>query len=206
MVFILPAADGAANDCLKTNGTSTGLFFGGCTAAGTVTGSGTTNVLTKWSNGPGSVLADSQITDNGTDVTVNAAGNINLTASAIVTSTAVIRPSITGVTPLGASNRRWTNLFLQDQIFLDAVITPPATTGDQTIDFSAGSVNFAAAATSLVVTSNKVTTSSIIICTVGTNDATLKSVQCVAAAGSFTMFANAAATAETRVNFWVLNQ
>ena len=46
---------------------------------------------------------------------------------------------------------------------------------------------------------------SIIIATVGTNDTTMKSVSAVAAAGSFTLYANAAATAETRVNFMVFN-
>jgi hypothetical protein len=92
------------------------------------------------------------------------------------------------------------------QVFLDATITAGGTVGAQTIDKSAGSVNFAAGATSLVVTSNKVTASSIVTCTVATNDATFKSVQCVPAAGSFTMFASAAATAETRVQFWILNQ
>lgn len=87
---------------------------------------------------------------------------------------------------------------------VSGTVTAGGTTGAQTINKSAGSVNFAAAATSLVVTNSTVTTSSIIICTVATNDATLKSVQCVAGTGSFTMFGNAAAAAETRVNFWVI--
>ncbi len=111
-----------------------------------------------------------------------------------------IRPNSAGVTDLGSSANGF------KQLYIDATITAGGITGNQTIDKSAGSVNFAAAASSLVVTSNKVTTSSIVICTVGTNDTTLKSVQCVAAAGSFTIFGNAAATAETRVNFWILNQ
>jgi hypothetical protein len=87
-----------------------------------------------------------------------------------------------------------------------ATITSGGTTGAQTIDKSAGSVNFAAAATSLVVTSSMVTANSIVLCTIATNDTTLKSVQCVPTSGSFTIFTNAAATAETRVNFWILNQ
>lgn len=103
-------------------------------------------------------------------------------------------------------NKTTDALTVAGQYFTTATITAGGTTGNQTINNSAGSVNFAAAGTSLVVTSNKVTTNSVVICTVATNDATLKSVSCVAAAGSFTMFANAAATAETRVNFWVLNQ
>ena len=47
--------------------------------------------------------------------------------------------------------------------------------------------------------------SSVIIATVATNDSTMKSVVAVAASGSFTLTANAAATAETRVNFIVIN-
>jgi hypothetical protein len=90
-------------------------------------------------------------------------------------------------------------------IVVNKTITAAGTTGAQTINFTAGSVNFAAAATSLVVTNSLVTTSSIIMATVASNDATMKSVQAVAAAGSFTLYANAGATAETRVNFLVLN-
>lgn len=92
------------------------------------------------------------------------------------------------------------------QLFLNATITPVATVGAQTIDKAAGSVNFAAAATSLVVTCDKCTENSIVIATVATNDSALKSVQAVPANGSFTLFGNAPANAETRVNFWVLNQ
>lgn len=84
-------------------------------------------------------------------------------------------------------------------------ITAAGTTGAQTINKIAGSVNFAAAATSLVVTNNLVNANSLILCTVGTNDTTMKSCSAVAAAGSFTIFSNAAATAETRVNFFVIN-
>ncbi len=88
---------------------------------------------------------------------------------------------------------------------LDKTITAGGTTGAQTIDKPAGSVNFAALATSLVVTNSLAATSSVILATVATNDATMTSVQAVAGAGSFTIYANAAATAETRVNFLVLN-
>jgi len=91
------------------------------------------------------------------------------------------------------------------QIILDKTITAAGTTGAQTINKSSGAVNFAAAATSLVVTNSFCTVNSVIQCTVGTNDTTLKSVAVVAAAGSFTMHANAAATAETRVFFSITN-
>ena len=88
---------------------------------------------------------------------------------------------------------------------LDKTVTAAGTTGAQTINKTVGTVNFAAAATSLVVTNSLVTANSIIVATVGTVDTTMKSVVVVAAAGSFTLTANAAATAETRVNFHVFN-
>jgi hypothetical protein len=90
-------------------------------------------------------------------------------------------------------------------ITLGKTNTAAATTGAQTINKSAGTVNFAASATSLVVTNSLVTTTSLIICTVQINDATLKSVVAVPASGSFTLFANVAATAETSVAFLVIN-
>jgi len=84
-------------------------------------------------------------------------------------------------------------------------ITAAGTTGAQTINKPQGSVNFAASATSLVVTNSLVTANSVIMLTIAANDATMKSVSYVPASGSFTIYANAAATAETRVNFRVLN-
>jgi hypothetical protein len=92
-----------------------------------------------------------------------------------------------------------------DGFIVPKTITAVATTGAQTIDKTAGSVNFAAAATSLVVTNSFVDANSVILATVATNDATMKSVAAVASAGSFTLHANAGATAETRVNWFVAN-
>jgi hypothetical protein len=83
-------------------------------------------------------------------------------------------------------------------------ITTTGTTGAQTINKTSGSVNFAAAATSLVVTNSLCTTSSVIICTIGTNDATAADVKAVAGSGTFTIYMTAP-TAETRVNFLITN-
>lgn len=88
---------------------------------------------------------------------------------------------------------------------VDATNTAPGTTGAQTINKSAGTVNFAAAATSLVVTNSLVTASSLVFCTIRTNDATAVIKNVVPAAGSFTINLNAAATAETSVGFIVHN-
>lgn len=87
----------------------------------------------------------------------------------------------------------------------DSTITATGTTGNQTINKPSGTVNFAAAATSLTVTNSLVTTSSIIFCVVRTNDATALIKNVVPAAGSFTINLNAAATAETSVGFKVIN-
>ena len=106
-------------------------------------------------------------------------------------------------TVIGASTNVKTQIF--GDIVFDKTVTSSGTTGAQTIDKTVGSVNFAAGATSLVVTNSRVTASSIIVATVATNDATMKSVSAVSASGSFTLTANAAATAETRVNFIVIN-
>ena len=95
--------------------------------------------------------------------------------------------------------------FFAGDMQLGKIVAAAGTTGAQTINKTCGTVNFAAAATSLVVTNSLVTVNSIVICTVGTNDTTMKSANAVAAAGSFTINANAAATAETRVNFLVIN-
>jgi hypothetical protein len=109
------------------------------------------------------------------------------------------------ISTTGGSVGIGTTVYFASDITADKTVTGAGTTGAQTINKNAGSVNFAAAASSLVVTDSRVTTSSIIIATVATNDSTMKSVAAVAGSGSFTLHANAAATAETRVNFLVVN-
>lgn len=96
-------------------------------------------------------------------------------------------------------------LHAEGGLFTLATMTAPGTTGAQTINKTSGAVNFAAAASSLVVTNSLVTTNSIVIPVIQTDDATATSVKAIPAAGSFTLKLNAAATAETRVAFLVLN-
>ena len=84
-------------------------------------------------------------------------------------------------------------------------ITATGTTGAQTINKTSGAVNFAGFAPSLVVTNSLVTANSVIQCTVASNDSTMNAAKAVAAAGSFTIYPNAAPSAETRVNFLVTN-
>lgn len=96
-------------------------------------------------------------------------------------------------------------LQLTGTIEVPKTITAAGTVGAQTINKISGSVNFAAGATSLVVTNSTVTASSIVLCTVSKNDTTMKTVAAVPSAGSFTIYANAAPTAETKVSFLITN-
>lgn len=88
---------------------------------------------------------------------------------------------------------------------VDKTITAGGTTGDRTINKLAGTVNFAAAATSITVTNSLVTANSIIIPVVRTNDTTATIKNVVPGAGSFVITLNAAATAETSVGFFIIN-
>ena len=88
---------------------------------------------------------------------------------------------------------------------VNRTMTASGTNGAQTINKSAGSVNFAAAASSVVVTNSLVSATSIVIATVQGNDATMKSVTISKGSGSFTINANAAATGATEVDWIVLN-
>jgi hypothetical protein len=91
------------------------------------------------------------------------------------------------------------------RLFVPKTVTAGGTTGAQNIDKISGTVNFAAAATSLVVTNALVTADSIVMAVVRTNDATATIKNVVPAAGSFTINLEAAATAETSVGFFVIN-
>lgn len=108
-------------------------------------------------------------------------------------------------TQLGSTSAKKMSVDRNGAISLLGTVTAALTTGDQTINKPVGSVNLAASASSLTVTNSIVTASSVINCTVGTNDTTMKSASCVAGAGSFVIYPDAAPTAETRVNFSVAN-
>lgn len=106
----------------------------------------------------------------------------------------------------------WSNQITLDTITIntnigiEGTLTPGGTTGNQTINKPSGTVRFAAAgATSIVVTNSLSTTSHRVHVTVCTNDATLHSCWAVTTNGAFTIYANAAATAECEV-FWTLIQ
>ena len=83
----------------------------------------------------------------------------------------------------------------------------PLTTGAQIQNTQQGSVAFAAAATSVVVTCNQVDANSKVVAYINqaTADTTMTSISRIqTAAGSFTLFANAAATAAVVVDWAIL--
>jgi hypothetical protein len=97
------------------------------------------------------------------------------------------------------------NIYSTGKEIFDATMTAGGTTGNQTINKPSGSVNFAAAATSITVTNSFVTVNSIIAATVMTNDGTAYVKNVVPGSGSFVITLGAAATGETKVGFVVAN-
>lgn len=89
-------------------------------------------------------------------------------------------------------------------IALPKTVTAPGTTTVQTINKPMGRVNVAAGGASIAVTNSLVTANSIIVATCATNDATAQVMSVVAGAGTFTIHL-VACTAETAINWIVLN-
>jgi hypothetical protein len=92
------------------------------------------------------------------------------------------------------------------QLYVDQTITPALTTGNQTIDKAAGTVNIAATGSSVTVTNNLVSASSTVYATARTNDATCMVKNAVPGSGTFTINMTAACTAETSIGFFVINK
>ena len=92
-----------------------------------------------------------------------------------------------------------------DGISLYRTITAGGTTGNQTINKIAGTVNIAAAGTTVTVTNSMVDTSSIIHCVLRTNDSTATIKNVVPGSGSFVINLGASATAEVSIGFFVVN-
>lgn len=96
-------------------------------------------------------------------------------------------------------------LTINSNLFLEGTVS--GTTGNQIINKPNGTIKFAAAgATSILVTNNLAFAgTSFVQCTVNSNDTTLKNVWVSVTTGSFTIYANAAATADCIV-YWELKQ
>ncbi len=156
----------------------------------------------------------------GTGTTLITATSTGLTIPASIplfmgngTVTASTKLDVRGIGTTTDIIQRWTDsgdilrmsILSNGQLNITKTMTAAGTTGAQTIDRVQGSVNFAAAATTLVVTNALVTTSSNVFVQVYGTDVTATSARVTLAAGSFTITLNAAATAETKVGFFVLN-
>lgn len=93
---------------------------------------------------------------------------------------------------------------LAGAVSVDKTITPSGTTGNRTINKPAGSVNFAAMAGSLTVTNSVVTSSSIILCCVLTENDDMTHVVAQPSNGSFVIYPKPGPPiAEARVGFVV---
>jgi hypothetical protein len=91
------------------------------------------------------------------------------------------------------------------KITQDQTITAPGTTGARTINKPTGRVNFAAGATSLVVTNSLVTANTDVYVQQNTLDAVMLNCYAIAGSGSFTIYAVGTPAAEVAVKFWIVN-
>lgn len=97
------------------------------------------------------------------------------------------------------------NVYLYGNLHVDRGDQSSGDTGDVTLNRQAGTVNFAPGMASLVLTNNRIVSSSEILVSVSSNDATMKSAHTVKGTGSVTIYADALPTATTKVTFLVLN-
>lgn len=90
-------------------------------------------------------------------------------------------------------------------INLYTTTTAGGTTGNVTIDKPSGTVNIAAAGTTVTVTNILVSATSTVFAVIRTNDTTALIKNVVPGAGSFVINLNASTTAETSIGFLVIN-
>jgi uncharacterized Zn ribbon protein len=91
-----------------------------------------------------------------------------------------------------------------DQIIIPATNTAAETTGARTINKISGTVNIAAGDSVIVITNSKVSTASLVIPIIRTNDATARIKSAVPTNGSVTI-RTTPVTAETSIGFIVIN-
>lgn len=118
------------------------------------------------------------------------------------TSGQILTSTVTGT--LWSSQIELDTLTINTALGIEGTITGAGNTGAQVINKPSGTVRFAAAASSLVVTNSLCTTSHRVQATVCSNDTTAKAAAAVCTNGSFTIYLNAAATAETEVYFTLI--
>jgi hypothetical protein len=134
-------------------------------------------------------------------------GCVTITAYAQGTPAANNMPSRLGFGVIDSGFNTTERLFINagGDFGIDRTITAGGTTGNRTINKAAGTVNIAAAGTTVTVTNSLCTTSSIVHAVVRTNDTTALIKNVVPGTGSFVINMNAAVTAETSIGFWLTN-
>ena len=146
------------------------------------------------------VLATSSSVGTLTDrFTVDAAGKVSVLATTEATTAGA--GSLTTAGGIYAAKK----IVTMTGLVCDATVTAGGTTGNQTINKPTGTVNIAAAGTTVTVTNALCTTSSIVFAVLRTNDATATIKNVVPAAGSFVINLTAAATAEVSIGFMIVN-
>lgn len=126
------------------------------------------------------------------------------TFSSTGTGTKTLTANSTGSVTLGATGTGSTTITRVNS--LTVVSTDSSgTPGNATNNNLSGRAAFAAAASTVVITNSLVTAASKVFVQINGNDATLKYATVTAAAGSFTVTGNAAATATTVFDFLVVN-
>ena len=158
-----------------------------------------------------SPVAQTQSVQNVASGTSNTAGADWTRAASRSTGNAIGGAHVWQVSPAGTSGTSQNALVEAMRIKGTGVlqfpttITAGGTTGNQTINKLTGTVNIAAAGTSVTVTNALVTTSSIVFAVIRTNDTTAVIKNVVPSSGSFVITLNAAATAEVSIGFIVFN-
>lgn len=137
-----------------------------------------------------------------TNATVTESTTLYLGANAVGAATVtsyglVVNPNTGGTTNYGIKAFGKTGF--------DATNTAGGTTGNRTIDKPSGTVNIAAAGSTVTVTNALCTTASIVFATVRTNDTTALIKNVVPGSGSFVITMNANVTAETSIGFFIIN-
>lgn len=137
----------------------------------------------------------------GSFTTLAATGAVTMNPANLAVS---IAPSGTGSATFGASGTGSTTV---QRVGAMSVLTTDTsgTPGNATINTLSGRAAFAAAGSTVVVTNSTVTAASKVFVSLRGGDATLVSVRVTPAAGSFTVTGNAAATATTIFDFFVVN-
>lgn len=137
--------------------------------------------------------------------TLNVAGAVALSSSltvtgAISTVTGTVTAANDLITGAGADLRLGRGIVCVN--FTD----DSATTGNRTVNKDCGINAFAAAATTITITNSRVlATTDAVFVELQTNDATARVANVVPAVGSFTINLAAAATATTKVQWWVVH-